>query len=263
MKQPRIAVVFASYIAGAPYLDYCRTALDIFHREFCDADFYVGINPCPLQAQWIDLLTGSGLPLTYAATPAHLALTSDASAYQTALSLFHDSAKTYDLVWFAHTKGATSHSTTEFAAHLIELFLKKEEIVHFFISNPGCGLYAASGVVLPRTTDAVARYMPFRYPPLALSPIYTFYVMRGSLLHAFLRGCDRSFFTSPMPHRHFFEFEFPQIVFRQGYQPHFRQIVQVHTGNLAEIRSNEKTAAAVLQSWAARNRIGPKTTRRA
>ncbi|MBG0776639.1 MAG: hypothetical protein H0S85_09430 [Desulfovibrionaceae bacterium] len=255
MPQPRTAIVLASYMTGEAYLRYWQRLLRLFGDEFPEADLFVGVNPCPLAEPWLAALDASGLAVRSAVTPAGKVVASDASAYQTALRLLRDSGGRYDLVWFAHTKGATSNAVDALSANVIELFLNKEGVIRLFAEEPRCGLFAAAGVVLPKPRTLVDRYRSFRYPPLALSPIFTCYAVRGAPLHAFLDGCDVSFFDARIPGTHFFEFDFPQAVFRQGYAPVVRKVVQCEVGDLAKVVSTEKTYAAVLGEWLRRCKL--------
>jgi hypothetical protein len=250
----KTAHVFASYVANEEYLPFCEKLIEIWRGEFADSDIFVGINPCPLQDEWVRMLENSGLRLRYALVPERLVLPSDASAFQAALTLFRETGGRYDYVWFGHTKGATSRSYEDLTAQLVELYLKKEEVIRA-LRDSGCGLYALAASVAPRVRDECARFLPFRYAGLPVFCAFTFYVLRADLLHAFLDRCDTRFFSEPIPTAHFFEADFPQLVFRQGYEPFVRKIVQVHTGDLSKVLSNEETFRKTLEAWRKKNRL--------
>ncbi len=251
------AVVFASYVDDEAYLPFCARIVQLWQQEFADSDIYVGINPCRCQREWTAMLDGSGLRVRYAVTPAPLLLPSDASAFQAALGLLQAQPTRYDYVWFGHTKGATSGDYATLTAHLIELFLKKEAIITS-LQATGCGLYALAASIAPRARDGCSRYLAFRYTALPIFCVFTFYVFLGRPLHSFLDRCDRSFFTERLPNAHFFEGDFPQAAFRQGYEPCVRKIVQVHTGDLSTIVSDERTWRKTLAAWRAINRLKPR-----
>lgn len=256
MEPIKTAHVFASYVADKAYLPFCEKILAIWRSEFPDSDVFVGINPCPLQNEWIALLERSGLRLRYRLVPERLVLPSDASAFQAALSLFNESDARYDYVWFGHTKGATSRSYEDLTAQIVELYLKKETVIQA-LRDSGCGLYALAASVAPKVRDECARYFPFRYTGLPIFCAFTFYALRAELLRRFLDRCDPSFFSEPIPNAHFFEADFPQLVFRQGYEPYILKIVQVHTGDLAKVLSNEETFRKTLETWRAKNGLKP------
>lgn len=256
MESIKTALVFASYVAREEYLPFCEKIIEIWSREFSKSDIFVGVNPCPLQREWIEMLERSGLRIQYRLVPEDKVLPSDASAHQAALGLLRESKTRYDYVWFGHTKGATSRQYEELAAHLVELYLKKEEVIRA-LRDSGCGLYALAASVAPKGRDGCSRYFPFRYTPLPVFCAFTFYVMRGDLLHRFLDRCDHAFFNERIPNAHFFEADFPQLVFRQGFEPLVRKIVQVHTGDLARVVSNEETYRKTLEAWRKKNRLRP------
>lgn len=256
MAPIKTAIVFASFIEREEYLPFCEKIIEIWRREFATSDIYVGINPCRFQEPWIAMLECSGLRIRYRVVPELLVLPSDASAYQAALSLLHEDNAAYDFVWFGHTKGATSRQYEELAAHLVELFLKKELVMQTLRAT-GCGLYALAASVAPKGREGCSRYMRFRYTALPIFCVFTFYVLRGEILHRFVQACDASFFTQRLPDAHFFEADFPQIAFRQGYEPHVKKIVQVHCGELAKLVSNEETYHKTLAAWRAKNGLKP------
>lgn len=251
----KTAVVFAAYIDNSSYIGMFETTLKLFQSEMKESKFYVGINPCKYEMDIISYFQKYKLDHRLAITDTKLVLPTDASAYQTALSLMRDENEEYDLVWFIHTKGSTSHQYNDLTAQLIELILKKENVQKHFLENPKCGLYATSGVVVPKVQPFPPKYLTFRFPPLSLSPIYSCYVIKGILIKNFLSQCNNQFFCEKLPSGYFFEFSFPQICFQQGYVPFVQQTVQVHHGNLQTIKTTPKTYKSVLQKWMHKNRI--------
>ena len=251
----RSAVVFAAYIDDAAYFPMFDKNMEIFRSEMRECRFYVGINPCRQQDAIIARFERAGLDFQARIVPDALALQTDASAYQAALSLLRADGADCDLVWFSHTKGATSRTYGDLSAQLIELYLKSETVRDFFMSHAQHGLYATSGTVYPKKRGLIEKYCAMRYPCLLLTPLYSCYVLRGNLVRFFLRHCVEEFFTQRLPSGHFFEFDFPQIAFQQGYLPYVQQVVQVHHAELATVKSTEKNYYAVLRKWITTNRI--------
>ena len=251
----KTAVVFAAYINDARYFAMFEKNMELFLSEMHDSKFYVGINACKHQLEIIRYFKMHKLDFKYAITDARLTLPTDASAYQTALSLMQKDNEKFDLIWFSHTKGSNSQQYNDLVAQLIELYLKKENVAKHFLAHPKCGLYATSGVVYPKVRPFINRYATFRYPPLLLSPLYSCYAIRGKLVRNFLTKCNDIFFTEKLPNGHFFEFDFPQITFQQGYVPYVQQIVQVHHAELQTIKSTPQSYQGVLDKWMDQNKL--------
>ena len=99
------AILFATFVPTVESLSVAKKYLEIIKNNFSDCDIYIGINYGTIP-EWKILLDeySSYITLKYAFVSKELNIDSDASAYQLALSLLHDSKKSYRLIWFIHTK---------------------------------------------------------------------------------------------------------------------------------------------------------------
>ena len=76
----------------------------------------------------------------------------------------------------------------------------------------------------------MGQYYTFPYSPMGVQVLWTFFVLRGEPVIHFVNNCSNSFFEAPLPHRYFFENDFYQVVFRQGFLPRIRDYIVSHTG---------------------------------
>jgi hypothetical protein len=109
-SRKRTAVVFASYVPDEPALKLALLYLKTIMTCFSDADVFVGVNPCACRDAWCESLAEAGKRVRVAQVPDHLVIDSDVSAFQAALRSMRDEGGSYDLVWFGHTKGASSRN---------------------------------------------------------------------------------------------------------------------------------------------------------
>ena len=98
----KFAVILASHIPSLDKLWVGEEILSKIKNDLPNADIFVGINPSNCTNSWVELV--KKYTNNFKITNVDLAVGSDASAYQTALSLYKESNKDYDLVWFLHTQ---------------------------------------------------------------------------------------------------------------------------------------------------------------
>jgi hypothetical protein len=222
--------------------------LDFYTRNFPTATVYVGINPAPLQDRWIDMLKASSLEIFYAITPEELSLNSDASAYQTALKLVKEQNKEHDLLWFTHFKSVTNTDTKHLANDLASDLLSNPAYIEDVFKDPSIGLYGINGWTYNQeVADYISPYFSFPYTNLGVQVLWTFFVLRADPVMHFLNNCSDNFFNTRLPHRYFFENDFYQVVFRQGYLPHIRDFMQSSNGT--------RSYAEKIAQWKVENKL--------
>lgn len=220
------AIVFASFVQDKSAMYVVEELFNTFIKNFSNTDIYVGINgtPCPEYIEYLDKLRTT-LNITYAFVPKSIEVASDTSAYQIALKLLKDSNKTYDLIWFGHTKGIC-HSTPKIRHDFIENFLSQRVSITNLLSNSTAGtysLYLAKFIGCERFTNILEDYFEFKRPNfLSYLYLYTFYVIKGSYVHDFVNNCNPLFFETNLRDIYVFERDFPQIAWRQGGYPLYK-----------------------------------------
>ncbi len=211
------ALVFASFM---PNVRRTLKYTDTIKRYFPDFDVYVGINSCtPLFKQ---LLHGEGFTNTIEVDKA-IEVNSDASAYQAGLKLLKSQGKTYDAVYFTHTKGASYPDDQQWIVSCDSYFTgfcERRNVINEMLSAPGVGGVSYVGRAEPMngsgySTD-VARYYQPRFEDVKdIMSLTTSYAIKGEVLHQFLDTVDPKFFTDKLD-RYFFETSFPLIVDKFG-----------------------------------------------
>lgn len=244
------AIVFASYMPDEHALGIGEEFLAVFAEHFADADVCIGVNPSACQDAWRARIAGCGLRARQALVETHRVIDSDASAFQAALTLLRDSGETYDLIWFGHTKGVTTKDLRLTRWFIDKLFRRRQAVERVF-DDPMCGVYGLQAVLLPeKNVDVITPYCRLPYPQLDIMFTHTFYVCRGKPVHEFLRRCDRSFFDERIKgDRWFFERDFYQIVFMQGFHPVACDVAQLHFNNWDRVVSNRETFDARVRQW--------------
>lgn len=250
MGTKRSAVVFASYINNDDALRLGLRFLDVFQSKFVDCDIFIGINPCQKQQEWINAIERSPLNIKFALTTPDLVMDSDASAYQTALRLLKESKYEHEQVWFGHTKGATSGNYDITDRYINNLFLKREVVDELF-GNPEFGIYGLECALHPeKIEDRISQYRTYNSDPLMIMFLYSFYVIRGNIVYDFVHNCLEEFFTHKLKgDRYFFERDFYQIVFMQGYLPMVENVVQLNFNNWDRIVSDRRAFNNRIKGW--------------
>ena len=241
----RDAVVFASYVPDEAALVIAHEFLDVFKKDFADADLYVGINPGSLP-QWSASLADCGLRVSYADVDPDLVVDSDASAFQKALELMAQGGREYGIVWFGHTKGVTHHEPA-IRRDLINTLFKQRAAISRLFENPRVGSFGY-GVTLHSWLINVAhevleRLVTIPYDGIGLRYCHTFFAMRGSIVKGFLDTCSTDFFERNLVrdlgyNRFFFEGVFSTLADKYGYYPLYRRRVPVPGGDLPLTRAS-------------------------
>jgi hypothetical protein len=225
-----VAILLASWPETELGINLGKMFIAAYERNFPDADIFVGINPAPRLDEWLSILEASPLNIRYAVTPKDLILSSDASGYQTALRLYRDTNSSHDLIWFNHFKGVSWRRIDVSETNISLLLDKRKNVEDVFADHPDVGLYALTGWAINHgkldpggPDDLTSQYYNFSYPTLRITPVHTFFVTRGEPVRNFVHNCNSSFFDKPLPNRFFFENDFCQCIFRQGYTAYIRE----------------------------------------
>lgn len=230
-------VIFAISIFDNSKLYVLHEFLNQFKTTYSDCDFYIGINYNSVTEiesiiDSYDLNTNIKRLMN-----SDLYCGSDASAYQQALKLLKDSNKTYDLYWFAHTKGAVNNRPFERNMYLTELFGNRKHIESMFKNNDHLGSYALRGVsrsagMLDWATynkdheieiclNSITDKMPCTH--VNWSYIETMYAINKNSIETFLLLTSNTFYENKIQEPCYFETVFPWIATRCGYFPYIHQ----------------------------------------
>ncbi|MBU1349404.1 class I SAM-dependent methyltransferase [Patescibacteria group bacterium] len=251
MNTTRTAVVFASYIPDGDGLQLGRKYLEAMKKGFSDCDIYIGINPSPMEAEWIETIKCLLPKAKWQVTPGALTLDSDASAYQTALHVLKGEKNKYDLVWFGHTKGVVSKRYNIAERYINEFFGKREEIEKIF-DFPKYGCYGLEAAIRPYPLeDYISEYFDRKISQLDIMYLYSFYVLRGDIIDKFLENCQDSFFSKKINDRYYFERDFYQYSFNLGYLPYVKEIVQLNFGVWRKVPSTRAIFNDKAKGWTA------------
>lgn len=226
------AFILSSYIPTDDIIWVGKEYLDMLVKNFQDYDIYIGVNPST--PEWVKTIEeySKKINITYGITKDNLVIDSDASAFQTALSLVKQKNIKYELVWFGHTKGVTSNKH-DFRHVIYKIFLDKKNIIEdLFEQNKDLGLfspymYKIKGKKWDNYINNNLRcILKGDYENNTnKSCYYTHYVLRGEPLYRFLNEVDEAFFNSNLLtlgveqkfDRYFFERDFPMIIEKYGY----------------------------------------------
>lgn len=217
-------VIFASWV---PNITRGKEYIKYLEKFFIEYDIYVGINPIS-DPQWKHLLSNSKLNIIFEDVPEELSLKTDTSAFQQGLKLLKNSKKSYNLVHFMHTKGMSypdensSHIwKTSFVNYFVEYCKLKNTIENKIIDNiGGCGGWASiwfSANNDPHIKE-LDKYFAFKYKSQNIMLFMTFYCLKFDIVDKFINGCDESFFTKKLALPYFFEFGFPHIASKSGFE---------------------------------------------
>ena len=227
------AIVFATYISKVEDLWIGEKFLKLFNDYYSDYTIFIGNNsPCD---EWINLLNKStdNLNIYYKNTDKNLEIDSDASAFETALSIVKKYKDSYDFFIFMHTKSVTS-GCYDFLDEVTNNFLiKKDYIEEQFLDGSIGSVFPYLGIsdkewinnclntILPET----------EHSNTGLTSLYTFYAIKGVIIKWFLDNVDSYFFELKITDyifmykghaqnfdRYFFERDFPMIYEKLGYK---------------------------------------------
>lgn len=249
METHNNAVIFASYIPDDESLELGKKYLFALRDNFADSDIYIGINPSENIARWIDTIKSILPKARWRITPPELVIDSDASAYQTALNIWRESGKDYQLMWFGHTKGAVSRCYELVDRYINDLFKRKKEIENIFL-NPFWNVYGLEAVIRPYNMEEyISQYFQERIDNFELMYLYSFYVLRGNIVKLFCEKCSPMFFCKKINDRYFFERDFYQFAFHVGYLPYVEKIIQLHFGVWKNVPSTRKIFIDKIRGW--------------
>ena len=237
MGKLKTCVVFAVSIFDHSKLVVLHEFLSQFKTLYSDCDFYIGINYNSLN-EIETVIDSYGLNANIKRlTNYDLYCGSDASAYQQALKLLKDSNKTYDLYWFAHTKGAVNNRSYERNMYLTQLFGNRTHIESMFKNNDQLGSYALRGVSrsagqlqwatfnkdheVDICLNSITNKLPFTH--VNWSYIETMYVINKHSVETFLSLTTNLFYDTKIEEPCYFETVFPWIATRCGYFPYIHQ----------------------------------------
>lgn len=230
-------VIFAVSIFDSSRLFVLHEFLNKFKTSYSDCDFYIGINYNSIQ-EVEDIIKSYGLNTVLKRLPNHeLYCGSDASAYQQALKALKESNKSYDLYWFAHTKGAVNDRPAERDMYLTQLFSNRFQIETLFKTYDYLGSYALRGVSrsagrlewatynkdhdVEICVNSITKKLPSTH--VNWSYIETMYVLNSHSVKTFLSLTSDLFYTTKILEPCYFETVFPWISTRCGYFPYVLQ----------------------------------------
>jgi hypothetical protein len=221
----KFAVIFASHI---PSIDKIWIGEDILKKiklYLPEADIFVGINPSNCINEWVEVI--EKYTKHYEITPNEFVINSDASSYQSALRIYKNHMKNYDLVWFLHTQATKSGRHDVRENHLKTLLIEKDEVLQVFKNNE-IGAYGHSLTPLPNCEiDSEWDFYLKRFNnefsnrPIRCFFVGTMFIIRGYILNNFINHCDKDEFFNKIlhnPHTNglgdpwFFERDFIHIV---------------------------------------------------
>jgi len=190
------AIIFASYIPTKDKMYIGEEFLNVFNEFYSDYDLYVGVNPsCQ---EWIDLLNSK--LIKYKITEEKFVVSSDVSAYQSALKLLKESNNEYELYTFAHTKGVTSNAHN-FRKYVFDNFLlKNKEIERIFKNDSTVGLFSlwvtkcSTKGSIQQSLDVLLDYGKCKNTDTMTQ--YTFFTMKGEVLNKFIKEVKSIFWES-------------------------------------------------------------------
>ena len=238
-------VIFACTILSEDRVPVLLEFLDGFKKDFLDCDFYIGINPSPVEVLE-ELITDSNIEVKGMARVAEdLYTESDASAYQLALKLASESNTSYDNYWFIHTKGSVNtHSDYLRIWYLTNFLSDRSNIESFLNERTGVGSYGMLGVAysphntyleqdvgIPLFENIITEALPYTHANFFY--IHSLYVIKGHIVDKFIQLIASTWFTSKL-NSYYFEGIFPFIVSRLGYYPYVSNEIDMNGHSLLE-----------------------------
>lgn len=259
-------VIFASNIPNKNKLNIGESILDLVSKHIPNNNIYIGVNDS--DQSWLDIVSR----YNHNITPKELLVRSDASAYQSALRGYVNSNDNieYDNVFFLHTQGTKSgrHSVREF--HLDNLVKNYNEAIEKLYHDEKYGIYGATFSPVTRFNQNIVndnkgiwytldKYYNFPYCPFPYFYIGTMFIIKFKILKEFLNNCNKSFFSEKLTTVHtpkntdlwFFERDFPQVIFRQGYLPTYKCLYN----NYGLKNFNEEEYLKDLIAWKKQNNL--------
>jgi hypothetical protein len=235
-------IIFATAIFSKEREFVLRHFLETFKNKFSDSDLYIGINPGSLN-NIEDIISEYKLNTQTVRVDASLYNNSDASAYQAALKLLHDSNKQYDNYWFVHTKSGVNSHSDYLREWYINNFLSRRDYIEDFITNEDIGSYGILGLEYDPNKEynekdtqiklwenEISEDLPYTHANFFY--IHTIYVLSHGPIKNFFKLITNEWFESKLD-RYYFEGIFPFIVSRSGYFPYLENGISMNETNLS------------------------------
>lgn len=222
----KIAIIFASFIPTHQQLPIGEEFFHVIKQFFPNADIFTGINPSICTTEWVRIV--QKYTNFFDITPPNLIITSDASAYQTALRIYKKIQNNYDYVYFIHTKGITTGTTLR-KLYTYWLFENYQKIETLFNNYPSLGAYTFSLTPLGSQnnpsglSNLLTKYFNFPCSTLEWFPMCSNFIIRGNIVNNFIHNTPNflnTLLTSEQAvngERYFFERDFIHITDKQGY----------------------------------------------
>jgi hypothetical protein len=267
----KFAVILASHIPSTDKIWIGEDILKKIKENLPTADIFVGINPSECLNEWVDVV--KKYTKYYEITPKELIISSDASSYQSALRVYRDNIKYYDLVWFLHTQGTKSGRHEVRENHLKTLLYEKDFVIKHFKEEPKLGGYGHSLTPLPNCwVDSdwdfyLKRFnLNFINRPIRCFFVGTMFIIKGEILNNFIEKCDKNFFDEILHNPHtngegdpwFFERDFIHIV--DGFTNHYikGKYVINNYGISLDGLNDEEHYNKLLTNWKIKNNFNEK-----
>jgi hypothetical protein len=261
----KYCVILASHIPSKSHIWVGEDILKKVKEHLVDVDIFVGINPSDCVDEWVDVV--KKYTNNYSITEDRLTVGSEASAYQTALKLYSENVKDYELVWFLHTQGTKSGRHEVRNYHLTNLVTNKNDVLNFF-KNKNNGGYSSNYSPAPWINSetqvpiesVLDKYYNFKYKAFRFISTGTMYVISGKILNEFIINTDKSFFNEPLTvydnqvntDLYFFERDFINIVSKMGYIIGAYRYQNDYGLNLGDVNTLYKN---YLNKWITENKI--------
>lgn len=225
----KTAVVFSSYVPSQDKLWVGQEILGgIKSKIGDDCQIFAGVNP-PVLNEWLDVLR------TYTSnieiTPERLVISSDASAFQSALRAYQPHTGKFDLIIFLHTKGIVSKQHRARKERLGLLLGQYGSVKEILSRDDLVGSYGHTLIPVAKESEGnggiwetLDRYCEWKCKPFKWFLDCSMFAMKAHILDSFLAQTNDQFLNSklttvmcPEGDRYFFERDFGCIVSRQGY----------------------------------------------
>ncbi len=228
----RDAVLFASWVPDEA-MPVGEHLLATLARQHADSKIFVGINHGSCTA-WEDAVRRSGLDVEIRHAPRGVTTNSDAAGFVAALAALRATEERFDLVWFGHTKGASSPTSRAYDRvrwTFEKRFWGRRDVIDGYFSDPGIGLFALNYIVpwkdMTFDADALERMANRPVRALSIVTISTFYVMRDETVRAFCETAPPSMYTDGVESfggsRYFFEWGMPSFPLMLGLDPYIER----------------------------------------
>lgn len=262
----RHAVVFSSYIPNREVaFQVGRYFLKWLEKYNRDDDIYIGVNEGSAD-EWIGMIEAAPLNVTICRVPPNLSCSSDVAGYQAALTGLKNSGKTYDYVWFGHTKGATHPTYDEghgIREHLEHTFWSQKAVVEAACDPQKFGTFAYDYLPVADPHYQTVELLKSLYPSSVANPIgyvtlYSFFGITGQALEAFLKNADPRFFASNLVsevglNRYFFEAGFAWVSDMGGYEPYIMSKINSNDRSqfcgLSNTSGNASKVSSSINKW--------------